>query len=93
MEKERMGDCYFMDPFDWSSDLFAEIRNSLLLLLDLEYLMAIDAGYNDKPVPIIETAVITLAHLSLHTEDVEVECLFMISVVAAIEPSQQYISQ
>ncbi|KAG8053690.1 hypothetical protein GUJ93_ZPchr0001g32148 [Zizania palustris] len=42
-----------------------------------------------QPVPIIETALITLAHLSLHSEDVEVECVFMISVVAAIEPSQR----
>uniref|UniRef100_J3KVN7 Serine/threonine-protein kinase ATM n=1 Tax=Oryza brachyantha TaxID=4533 RepID=J3KVN7_ORYBR len=42
-----------------------------------------------QPVPIIETALITLAHLSLQSEDVEVECIFMISAVAAIEPSQR----
>ncbi|EEC69781.1 hypothetical protein OsI_00057 [Oryza sativa Indica Group] len=42
-----------------------------------------------QPVPIIETALITLAHLSLQSEDIEVECVFMISTVAAIEPSQR----
>uniref|UniRef100_A0A0E0JD53 Serine/threonine-protein kinase ATM n=1 Tax=Oryza punctata TaxID=4537 RepID=A0A0E0JD53_ORYPU len=42
-----------------------------------------------QPVPIIETALITLAHLSLQSEDIEVECVFMISAVAAIEPSQR----
>nr|CAB3472554.1 unnamed protein product [Digitaria exilis] len=42
-----------------------------------------------QPVPVIETALITLAHLSVHSEDVEVECVFMISAAAAIEPSQR----
>ncbi|KAF8657076.1 hypothetical protein HU200_060414 [Digitaria exilis] len=42
-----------------------------------------------QPVPVIETALITLAHLSVHSEDVEVECVFMISAAAAIQPSQR----
>ncbi|OQU86537.1 serine/threonine-protein kinase ATM isoform X2 [Sorghum bicolor] len=42
-----------------------------------------------QSVPIIETALITLAHLAVHSEDVEVECVFMISAAAAIEPSQR----
>ncbi|WVZ71910.1 LOW QUALITY PROTEIN: hypothetical protein U9M48_020441, partial [Paspalum notatum var. saurae] len=42
-----------------------------------------------QSVPVIETALITLAHLSVHSEDVEVECVFMISAAAAIEPSQR----
>ncbi|XP_020405742.1 serine/threonine-protein kinase ATM isoform X6 [Zea mays] len=42
-----------------------------------------------QSVLVIETALITLAHLAVHSEDVEVECLFMISAAAAIEPSQR----
>uniref|UniRef100_A0ACD5TS08 Uncharacterized protein n=1 Tax=Avena sativa TaxID=4498 RepID=A0ACD5TS08_AVESA len=42
-----------------------------------------------QSVPVIETVLITLAHLSVHSEEVEVECAFMISAVAAIEPSQR----
>nr|XP_034595825.1 serine/threonine-protein kinase ATM isoform X4 [Setaria viridis] len=42
-----------------------------------------------QSVLVIETALITLAHLSVHSEDVEVECVFMISAAAAIEPSQR----
>ncbi|CAD6232363.1 unnamed protein product [Miscanthus lutarioriparius] len=42
-----------------------------------------------QSVPVIETALITLAHLVVHSEDVEVECVFMISAAAAIEPSQR----
>ncbi|CAL4957640.1 unnamed protein product [Urochloa decumbens] len=42
-----------------------------------------------QSIPVIETALITLAHLSVHSEDVEVECVFMISAAAAIEPSQR----
>ncbi|XP_062191304.1 serine/threonine-protein kinase ATM isoform X2 [Phragmites australis] len=42
-----------------------------------------------QSVPVIETALSTLAHLAVHSEDVEVECVFMISAAAAIEPSQR----
>ncbi|XP_047054644.1 serine/threonine-protein kinase ATM isoform X1 [Lolium rigidum] len=42
-----------------------------------------------QSVPVVETVLITLAHLSVHSEEVEVECAFMISAVAAIEPSQR----
>ncbi|PUZ57625.1 hypothetical protein GQ55_5G446600 [Panicum hallii var. hallii] len=42
-----------------------------------------------QSVPVIETALITLAHLSVYSEDVEVESVFMISAAAAIEPSQR----
>ncbi|TVU22297.1 hypothetical protein EJB05_31982 [Eragrostis curvula] len=38
---------------------------------------------------VIETALITLAHLAVHSEDTEVECAFMISAAAALEPSQR----
>uniref|UniRef100_R7WG20 Serine/threonine-protein kinase ATM n=1 Tax=Aegilops tauschii TaxID=37682 RepID=R7WG20_AEGTA len=42
-----------------------------------------------QSVPVIETVLITLAHLSVHSEEVEFECAFMISAVAAIQPSQR----
>lgn len=42
-----------------------------------------------QSVPVIETVLITLAHLSVHSEEVEVECAFMISAAAAIETSQR----
>lgn len=42
-----------------------------------------------QSVPVIETVLITLAHLSVHSEELEFECAFMISAVAAIQPSQR----
>ncbi|XP_075505011.1 serine/threonine-protein kinase ATM isoform X4 [Primulina tabacum] len=42
-----------------------------------------------QPRPIMETIVITLMHLVLHSEKIELEAVFMISVVAAIDPSQR----
>ncbi|GJN06078.1 hypothetical protein PR202_ga23765 [Eleusine coracana subsp. coracana] len=42
-----------------------------------------------QPVLGIETALVTLAHLAVHSEDAEVECVFMISAAAALEPSQR----
>ncbi|KAJ3694312.1 hypothetical protein LUZ60_009792 [Juncus effusus] len=42
-----------------------------------------------QPIPLLETALITLAHLSLFSEDIEVDCVFMMCAVAAIEPSQR----
>ncbi|XP_073284364.1 serine/threonine-protein kinase ATM isoform X12 [Primulina huaijiensis] len=42
-----------------------------------------------QPRPIMETIVITLMHLVLHSEKIEFEAVFMISVVAAIDPSQR----
>ncbi|XP_073048621.1 serine/threonine-protein kinase ATM isoform X41 [Primulina eburnea] len=42
-----------------------------------------------QPRPIMETIVVTLMHLVLHSERIELEAVFMISVVAAIDPSQR----
>ncbi|XP_073145738.1 serine/threonine-protein kinase ATM isoform X3 [Henckelia pumila] len=42
-----------------------------------------------QPRPIMETIVLTLMHLVLHSEKIELEAVFMISVVAAIDPSQR----
>ncbi|ONK66300.1 uncharacterized protein A4U43_C06F6270 [Asparagus officinalis] len=38
---------------------------------------------------VMETALITLAHLALYSEEIENEAVFMICVVAAIDPSQR----
>ncbi|XP_072965614.1 serine/threonine-protein kinase ATM isoform X2 [Typha angustifolia] len=38
---------------------------------------------------LMETALITLAHLALHSEDIEVESVFMMCTVAATEPCQR----
>nr|CAD1842809.1 unnamed protein product [Ananas comosus var. bracteatus] len=38
---------------------------------------------------VLETALVTLAHLALHSEAIEVEAVFMLCVVAAINPCQR----
>ncbi|KAL5544201.1 hypothetical protein UlMin_007985 [Ulmus minor] len=43
-----------------------------------------------QPSPIMETVIITLMHLALHSDNVELEAVFMICVVSAIDPSQRY---
>ncbi|XP_078174265.1 serine/Threonine-kinase ATM-like protein isoform X2 [Carex rostrata] len=42
-----------------------------------------------QPQTYIETALITLGHLALFSEDVEVECVFMMCAAASIEPIQR----
>ncbi|XP_051142572.1 serine/threonine-protein kinase ATM isoform X2 [Andrographis paniculata] len=42
-----------------------------------------------QPSPIMETAIVTLMHLALHSEKIELQAVFAICVVAAIEPSQR----
>ncbi|KAL3824832.1 hypothetical protein ACJIZ3_020861 [Penstemon smallii] len=42
-----------------------------------------------QPSPIVETTVITLVHLVLHSEKIELEAVFMVCVVAAIDPYQR----
>ncbi|KAL0417040.1 UNVERIFIED_CONTAM: Serine/threonine-protein kinase ATM [Sesamum latifolium] len=39
-----------------------------------------------QPSPIMETAIITLMHLVLHSEKIELQAVFMICVIAAINP-------
>ncbi|EPS67915.1 hypothetical protein M569_06858, partial [Genlisea aurea] len=39
--------------------------------------------------PVLETAIITLMHLVLHSEKIELQAIFMICAVAAIEPGQR----
>ncbi|XP_047965261.1 serine/threonine-protein kinase ATM [Salvia hispanica] len=42
-----------------------------------------------QPAPMMETTIITLMHLGLHSEKMELEAIFMMCVVAAIEPCQR----
>ncbi|XP_045816356.1 serine/threonine-protein kinase ATM isoform X4 [Trifolium pratense] len=42
-----------------------------------------------QPRPIMETVLITLMHVALHSEKVELEAVFMICVVSAIDPCQR----
>ncbi|PIN15510.1 Non-specific serine/threonine protein kinase [Handroanthus impetiginosus] len=42
-----------------------------------------------QPSPIMETTIITLMHLAVHSEKIELEAVFMICVVAAIDPCQR----
>ncbi|XP_027942226.1 serine/threonine-protein kinase ATM [Vigna unguiculata] len=46
-------------------------------------------GAGPQPQPIMETVVITLMHLALHSEKIELEAVFMICVVSAIDPSHR----
>ncbi|KAJ1684822.1 hypothetical protein LUZ63_016212 [Rhynchospora breviuscula] len=42
-----------------------------------------------QPEMYVETALITLGHLALFSEDIEVECVFMMCAAASVEPSQR----
>ncbi|GFP92353.1 serine/threonine-protein kinase atm [Phtheirospermum japonicum] len=42
-----------------------------------------------QPSPIVETTIITLAHLVLHSETIELQAVFMMCAVAAIDPRQR----
>ncbi|GAU46422.1 hypothetical protein TSUD_134520 [Trifolium subterraneum] len=42
-----------------------------------------------QPQPIMETVLITLMHVALHSEKVELEAVFMICVVSAVDPCQR----
>ncbi|XP_052731781.1 serine/threonine-protein kinase ATM isoform X2 [Vigna angularis] len=46
-------------------------------------------GAGPQPQAIMETVVITLMHLALHSEKIELEAVFMICVVSAIDPSHR----
>jgi len=41
-----------------------------------------------RPQPIMETVLITLMHVGLHSEKVELEAVFMICVVSAVDSCQ-----
>lgn len=47
----------------------------------------LDAG--PHPQPITDTVIITLMHLALHSEKIELEVVFMICAIAAIDPCQR----
>ncbi|KAL3628823.1 hypothetical protein CASFOL_027869 [Castilleja foliolosa] len=42
-----------------------------------------------QPSPIVETTIITLTHLVLHSETIELQAVFMMCAVAAIDPRQR----
>ncbi|CAA0826719.1 ataxia-telangiectasia mutated, partial [Striga hermonthica] len=44
-----------------------------------------------QPSPIMETVIITLMHLVLHSEKIELEAIFMVCVIAAIDPRQRHL--
>ncbi|KAJ8476072.1 hypothetical protein OPV22_019799 [Ensete ventricosum] len=64
---------------------FKMVRASKDLTIKAEDIVA--AGL--QPALAVETALITLAHLALASEEVEIEAVFMICVVAAMDPSHR----
>ncbi|KAJ4840216.1 hypothetical protein Tsubulata_002970 [Turnera subulata] len=50
----------------------------------------LDAG--PQPFPRMETTLITLMHLALHSEKIELEAVFMISAISAMEPNHREIA-
>ncbi|XP_024973398.1 serine/threonine-protein kinase ATM isoform X4 [Cynara cardunculus var. scolymus] len=81
--------------WDGHDELFQDILSNFsvkLVVLFKDKLVkakeVLAAGH--QPRPLMETIIVTLAHLALHSEKIELEAVFMICVIAAIDSSQRY---
>ncbi|XP_023765032.1 serine/threonine-protein kinase ATM isoform X1 [Lactuca sativa] len=80
--------------WDGHDELFQDILSNFsvkLVVLFKDKLVksneVLAAGH--QPRPIMETVIVTLVHLALHSEKIELEAVFMICVIAAIDSSQR----
>ncbi|CAI9281806.1 unnamed protein product [Lactuca saligna] len=81
--------------WDDHDELFQDILSNfsvkiLVVLFKDKFVKAnevLAAGH--QPRPIMETITVTLVHLALHSEKIELEAVFMICVIAAIDSSQR----
>ncbi|KVH98208.1 Armadillo-type fold [Cynara cardunculus var. scolymus] len=80
--------------WDGHDELFQDILSNFsvkLVVLFKDKLVkakeVLAAGH--QPRPLMETIIVTLAHLALHSEKIELEAVFMICVIAAIDSSQR----
>ncbi|KAF5476799.1 hypothetical protein F2P56_003496 [Juglans regia] len=80
--------------WDGHEELFQDICSNFgvaLVLSSKEKLVTAQEvlAAGPQPRPLMETVIITLMHLALYSEKVELEAVFMICVVAAIDPCQR----
>ncbi|XP_034214644.1 serine/threonine-protein kinase ATM isoform X13 [Prunus dulcis] len=80
--------------WDGHEELFHDICSNfgvLLVFPSKEKLVAASevVAVGPQPRPTMETVIITLMHLALHSEKIEFEAVFMICVVSAIDPGQR----
>ncbi|KAK9073522.1 hypothetical protein SSX86_007846 [Deinandra increscens subsp. villosa] len=71
-------------------DILANFGVKLVVLFKDKLVKAnevLAAGH--QPQPMMETIIVTLGHLALHSEKIELEAVFMICVIAAIDSSQR----
>ncbi|KAL8261037.1 hypothetical protein R6Q59_025086 [Mikania micrantha] len=80
--------------WDGHDELFQDILSNFsvkLVVLFKDKLVkaneVLAAGH--QPQPMLETIIVTLGHVALHSEKIELEAVFMICVVAAIDSSQR----
>ncbi|XP_076932541.1 serine/threonine-protein kinase ATM-like isoform X2 [Bidens hawaiensis] len=80
--------------WDGHDELFQDILSNFsvkLVVLFKDKLVkaneVLAAGH--QPQPVMETIIVTLGHVALHSEKIELEAVFMICVVAAIDSSQR----
>ncbi|KAI3512910.1 hypothetical protein L1887_20232 [Cichorium endivia] len=80
--------------WDGHDELFQDILSNFgvkLVVLFKDKLVkaneVLAAGH--QPRPMMETIIVTLVHLALHSEKIELEAVFMICVIAAIDSSQR----
>ncbi|KAI3684521.1 hypothetical protein L6452_33745 [Arctium lappa] len=80
--------------WDGHDELFQDILSNFslkLVVLFKDNLVkakeVLAAGH--QPRPLMETIIVTLTHLALHSEKIELEAVFMICVIAAMDSSQR----
>ncbi|XP_071734165.1 serine/threonine-protein kinase ATM [Rutidosis leptorrhynchoides] len=80
--------------WDGHDELFQDILSNFgvkLVVLFRDKLVkaseVLAAGH--QPRPMMETIIVTLAHLAMHSEKIELEAVFMVCVIAAIDSSQR----
>ncbi|KAL8457793.1 hypothetical protein ACS0TY_035608 [Phlomoides rotata] len=80
--------------WDGHFELFQDVCSNFgvkLVMSTKEKVVKADAvlAAGPQPSPMMESSLITLMHLVLHSEKIELEAVFMMCVVAAIEPCQR----
>ncbi|GJU96059.1 serine/threonine-protein kinase ATM isoform X1 [Tanacetum coccineum] len=80
--------------WDGHDELFQDILSNFgvkLVVLFKDKLVkakeVLAAGH--QPRPVMETIIVTLAHLAMHSDKIELEAVFMICVISAIDSSQR----
>ncbi|KAJ3700717.1 hypothetical protein LUZ61_004422 [Rhynchospora tenuis] len=84
---------FLFQTWDGHKELFHDISSNfgveMVRFSNEKIIKAKEVIPGSQPEMYVETALITLGHLALFSEDVEVECVFMMCAAASVEPSQR----